>query len=699
MGEIKFEEAFVCHQAYIHCPFGEFIQPVEATVNKTATFQGKRVLTKDDDVVGRNIHPFKKCDKNGGECELKGTISWQKARTDIKINGSRILTGESYFMCPYQRGVKIEFKDIKQAAGDEIPKNRTKLEVLRDEVLGLISFNGRNGMEEGISTANFFGMRNESYEAFLDSHSYSWESEEVMKVSKRYKNIKDAIRKDIKYTAKDTFRNWEAMWRDSLPALFIHGDPYVYAKDDLPGYIEKNGLLKLEEGEKDYENVTSHILGSIILDVIHPAYGMAEDAYDFSQAYKEGDTLGMAFSAIGFLPLLGAAKKPLKKGLGKVGEVAGNSKVLKKGAKIGNTIVDNKVMKLFRNTLAGHANKVARSFGKTLKDMTEATLNLGKRFVSSTSALKTKYMEKMCDLSSKGCFVEGTLVKTENGLIPIEEIQIGDYVYTYDEKYNEIVLKEVVNTMRKEVEKIISIKINKDVIIETTENHPFYVENTGWVEAKQLREGDKLLNYNEEYLEIEEIEEIYYFEKLVYNLQLDENHNFFVSDLWILVHNSNWCKQMMKTIKEDVDKAIKAGKLDEFIEKMWTKKPTFRGTALEKVLAETEYKHLYNIGEEWNGFYPLIDFVDGSAGISVKTLDPRLASHAGNRGWKQVTEYVDDYVKRTPYNWNKETKEFTELTEKILDIRIPKGTGSMMDIDDMIDYAEKNGIILMIEEM
>ena len=49
------------------------------------------------------------------------------------------------------------------------------------------------------------------------------------------------------------------------------------------------------------------------------------------------------------------------------------------------------------------------------------------------------------------------------------------------------------------------------------------------------------------------------------------------------------------------------------------------------MLSMTEYKHLYNIGEEWNGFYPLIDFVDGNAGISVKTLDPRLRSHVGNR--------------------------------------------------------------------
>ena len=113
----------------------------------------------------------------------------------------------------------------------------------------------------------------------------------------------------------------------------------------------------------------------------------------------------------------------------------------------------------------------------------------------------------------------------------------------------------------------------------------------------------------------------------------------------------------------------------------------------------TEYKHLYNIGEEWNGFYPLIDFVDGNAGISVKTLDPRLRSHVGNRGWNQIQDYVVDYVERTPYDWNKETGEFVELTKKVLDVRIPKGTRDLMDIKDMIEYAEKNEIKLMIEEM
>jgi hypothetical protein len=666
MGEIKFKEVFVCHQSYIYCPFGEFIQPVEATVNKTATIQGKRVLTKDDDVVGKNIHPFEKCDKHG-KCKLTGTVSWQKARTDIKVNGSRVLTGESYFMCPYERGVKIEFKDLKQEPGAPVEPSKSKLETAVDEAGGLLSF--------------------------LTGTPSLILSEGAADVKERYENIYNAVRKDIKYFSKENLRTLEEIWSYSLPGQFTHGDPYA---KDMKKYIGEEGIFAYEEGEQGYNSVTGSIASSIVLDIMHPAYGMAEDAYDFNQAYNEGDKLGMSLSSIGFIPVIGAG---VKKGSGKFAKTLGNSNAVKKGAKIGDAILDSKAMKLFKSTLTGKVSKVTRSFGNTLKNITESGLNLKKRFVSSTGALKTKYLEKMCDLSSKGCFVEGTLVKTENGLIPIEQIQIGDYVYTYDGKYNEIVLKEVVNTMRKEAEKIISIKINKDVIIETTENHPFYVKNTGWVEAKQLREGDKLLNYNEEYLEIQELKETYYFGKVVYNLQLDENHNFFVSDLWILVHNENWCKQMMKSIKEDVDKAIKAGNLDKYIDEIWTKKPFYRGTALEKVLSMTEYKHLYNIGEEWNGFYPLIDFVDGNAGISVKTLDPRLKSHIGNRGWNQIQDYVEDFVERTPYNWNKGTGEFTELTEKVLDIRIPKGTSELMNIGKMTRYAEDEGIILKIKEM
>ncbi|ACZ07319.1 intein N-terminal splicing region [Sebaldella termitidis] len=573
MGEIKFEEVFVCHQAYIYCPFGEFIQPVEATVNETATFQGKRVLTKDDDVVGRNIHPFKKCDKKG-ECLLSGTVSWQKARTDIKVNGSRLLTGESYFMCPHVRGTKIEFKDVKQEPGPEVDK-RSKLEIFTDEASGLMSaLMGINGVFQA--------------------------TEGAVQVKKRYENIYNATVKDVKYFSKDNLRTLEEIWSYSLPGQFTHGDPY---SKDMKSYIKNEGIFAYEEGEEGYSSVTGSVLSSMALDVIHPAYGAMEDAYDFKNAYNDGDKLGMALSAVGFIPVLGAG---IKKGTGKAMKIAGESKMLKKGSKIGDAIVDSKAVKLFQNTLSGKVNKVVRGFGDTLKSITEAGLNLKKRFVSSTKALNRKINMAICNLIESGCFVGGTLVNTEYGLKKIENIKIGEKVYTYDLVNREVILKEVTETFNERVSKIIKIEIENNVIIETTVEHPFYVKDIGWVEAGKLKEGDKLFSRELGDTEIAAVREDIYLDRDVYNLQLEGNHNFFVSELELLVHNDTACAELLKKLDDDIAKLIKEGASEDVI------------NSLRK-----QRKHIIekNLNEFLNGTKKFDDVLDDYARLYADVVD------------------------------------------------------------------------------
>jgi len=51
--------------------------------------------------------------------------------------------------------------------------------------------------------------------------------------------------------------------------------------------------------------------------------------------------------------------------------------------------------------------------------------------------------------------------------------------------------KEVTALYRNERSDIIKLHVG-DEIIETTDNHPFWVEGKGWVFADELQEGDKL---------------------------------------------------------------------------------------------------------------------------------------------------------------------------------------------------------------
>lgn len=116
--------------------------------------------------------------------------------------------------------------------------------------------------------------------------------------------------------------------------------------------------------------------------------------------------------------------------------------------------------------------------------------------------------------ASPDCFIEGTLVWTNDGYKPIENIKINDYVLTHLNNY-----KPVYKIMRKKTNKLCDIKIAGSEIITSTENHPFYVrkkklvwnnntrsycinlEEPEWIEASKLdntyRVGIPINNKNE----------------------------------------------------------------------------------------------------------------------------------------------------------------------------------------------------------
>ena len=133
------------------------------------------------------------------------------------------------------------------------------------------------------------------------------------------------------------------------------------------------------------------------------------------------------------------------------------------------------------------------------------------------------------------CFVAGTLVKTENGSVPIEGITEGMLVYAHNPDSGETELKEVVQTFVRETKELVHIKVNGEEII-TTPTHPFYVPKKGWTDAIQLRAGDRLQLLNGEYVIIEQVQhEILEAPVTVYNFEVEEFHTYYVL---IVVY---WC--------------------------------------------------------------------------------------------------------------------------------------------------------------
>ncbi|WP_343680070.1 polymorphic toxin-type HINT domain-containing protein [Chryseobacterium arthrosphaerae] len=134
----------------------------------------------------------------------------------------------------------------------------------------------------------------------------------------------------------------------------------------------------------------------------------------------------------------------------------------------------------------------------------------------------------------KLCFTEGTLVVTEKGSKKIEDIQEGDLVWSYNEETGKKELKKVVELSRNTSSSLVKIFVNGTEITCTPE-HPFYV-NGSWVEAKDLTQGMLLTTLDGKNSHVESIN--FLDEKVkVYNFEVEDNHNYYVSEKGFLVHN------------------------------------------------------------------------------------------------------------------------------------------------------------------
>ena len=137
------------------------------------------------------------------------------------------------------------------------------------------------------------------------------------------------------------------------------------------------------------------------------------------------------------------------------------------------------------------------------------------------------------------CFAGDTLVSTEDGLRPIEEIQAGDYVWSENTETGKKELKKVLSVSVTETTTLVHVTTENGTVINTTESHPFYVEGKGWCAAAELETGDVLRTEDGEQETVKGVQT----EKLdkavkVYNLEIEGSHTYYVSADSVLVHNA-----------------------------------------------------------------------------------------------------------------------------------------------------------------
>ena len=144
-------------------------------------------------------------------------------------------------------------------------------------------------------------------------------------------------------------------------------------------------------------------------------------------------------------------------------------------------------------------------------------------------------------LPKKGaCFLKGTKILTINGYINIENINVNDLVLSYNVDLNKNEYKKVLDVFLHKNTKDILYKItSNDLSVEASSKHRFYIKNENgfdWVAIENIKIGDYVVDSNYKYHKICDIKTKNIIENL-YNFEVEDNHNYYVTENEILVHN------------------------------------------------------------------------------------------------------------------------------------------------------------------
>ncbi len=161
----------------------------------------------------------------------------------------------------------------------------------------------------------------------------------------------------------------------------------------------------------------------------------------------------------------------------------------------------------------------------------------------------------------KMCFVAGTLIHTENGLVAIENVQIGDRVWSRNEETGEIALKKVQQTIQTHPQSVMEVvyqTVSGEGFLYVTCQHPFWVEERGlFVAAEDIKSGEHFILRNKESVEVvsASLDENYFarnnVERTTYNLVVADFHTYFVGKQGVWVHNisNNLCEDASSVLR------------------------------------------------------------------------------------------------------------------------------------------------------
>lgn len=125
------------------------------------------------------------------------------------------------------------------------------------------------------------------------------------------------------------------------------------------------------------------------------------------------------------------------------------------------------------------------------------------------------------------CFAAGTPLLTPNGHKPIEEFLVGDLLLSRSEfdPDGPVEAKQVEEVFVR-TGKVLHLHVGGQ-IIKTTQEHPFWVKDKGWIPACELLVGDLLSTHDGRWVPVEDLHDTGEYETL-YNLRVRDFATYFV---------------------------------------------------------------------------------------------------------------------------------------------------------------------------
>jgi RHS repeat-associated protein len=137
--------------------------------------------------------------------------------------------------------------------------------------------------------------------------------------------------------------------------------------------------------------------------------------------------------------------------------------------------------------------------------------------------------------STRVCFSGETKVLTPQGLKCIGDLNLGDEIVSYSLESGLLETHNIKTLYSRCVNDYCVIHLNTSETILVTSEHPFYVIGKGWMKVKELNKNDAFYSLSKD-VRITLIEEVH-ISLEVFNIEVSENHNYFVSNSKVLVHN------------------------------------------------------------------------------------------------------------------------------------------------------------------